>query len=314
MTDNTDTTIDATPNPYNARKEWDTEEVEQRGFVSADDALGSIADFINDEDEEIVEEIQEEPNPSGDEEEEIAKARSKQYKKPNWKKRYDDSRRLYERKRVEWEEEKARILEQARSQRPTYVPPKTPEELATFREENPDIYDIVDSVAHMRAEERIAQLNGEIDNLKKTQVKSAHKEAKEQLLRLHPDFNEITASSEFHDWASAQPKQIQDWVYRNSTNASLAARAIDLYKQDQGIVEKEQQTKKVKDTKDRKQHKSEERANAAEAVSVAAKPEPKSSNERIWTTSEIARLSIAEYEQFKDEIDKANNEGRIKKG
>lgn len=313
MNDNTETT-DATANPYNARKEWDGPVVTQRGFVSADDALG-VLDVIDDTDEDDVDnEDIAISNEASDDLEDIAKAREKQYKKPNWKKRYDDSRRLYERKRVEWEEDKARILQESRSQNPNYVPPKTPEEMATLREENPDMYDFVDSVARTRAGEQITKLNDEIAKLKKTQTASAHTEAKNKLMKLHPDFNEITSSGEFHDWASSQPKQIQDWVYKNGTDASLASRAIDLFKKDQGIVEKEQHVTKDKDTRVRKQQKSEERANAAEAVSVAAKPEPKSSTERIWKSSEIASLSLAQYEKHRDSIDAANRDGRIVKG
>ena len=39
----------------------------------------------------------------------------------------------------------------------------------------------------------------------------------------------------FHEWAEQQDPTIQGWLYENTSNATLAARAIDLYKMDRGI-------------------------------------------------------------------------------
>ena len=38
----------------------------------------------------------------------------------------------------------------------------------------------------------------------------------------------------FHEWAANQDPTIQGWLYENTSNAKLAARAIDLYKMDRG--------------------------------------------------------------------------------
>ena len=38
----------------------------------------------------------------------------------------------------------------------------------------------------------------------------------------------------FHEWAEKQDPTIQGWLYENTSNAKLAARAIDLYKMDRG--------------------------------------------------------------------------------
>ena len=38
----------------------------------------------------------------------------------------------------------------------------------------------------------------------------------------------------FHEWAANQDPTIQGWLYENTSNAQLAARAIDLYKMDTG--------------------------------------------------------------------------------
>ena len=48
-------------------------------------------------------------------------------------------------------------------------------------------------------------------------------------MRLHPDFDDIRDSDEFHEWAESQPKWVQDALYENDNDARSAARAIDLY-------------------------------------------------------------------------------------
>ncbi len=37
-----------------------------------------------------------------------------------------------------------------------------------------------------------------------------------------------------------QPEQIQDWVYNNPDNVALASKAIDLYKLETGVTQKQQ--------------------------------------------------------------------------
>ena len=51
---------------------------------------------------------------------------------------------------------------------------------------------------------------------------------------MHPDFSEIRSQDSFHEWAANQDPTIQGWLYENTSNAQLAARAIDLYKMDTG--------------------------------------------------------------------------------
>ena len=66
---------------------------------------------------------------------------------------------------------------------------------------------------------------------------------------MHPDFNEIRSKDEFHEWAAKQDPTIQGWLYENTSNAKLAARAIDLYKMDTGqskLTKKEEKDVKKK--------------------------------------------------------------------
>jgi hypothetical protein len=73
---------------------------------------------------------------------------------------------------------------------------------------------------------------------------SAKKEkAEAELMRIHPDFDDIRDSDDFHEWAEEQPKWVQDALYDNDNDARSAARAIDLYKADKGITEKKPSNK-----------------------------------------------------------------------
>ena len=82
------------------------------------------------------------------------------------------------------------------------------------------------------------------------QFNAKREKAEAELMRLHPDFDEIRDSDDFHEWADEQPKWVQEALYENDNDARSAARAIDLYKSDRNITTK----KKAK-------------GNAAEAVS-----------------------------------------------
>ena len=63
------------------------------------------------------------------------------------------------------------------------------------------------------------------------------REAEKDLVEKHPDYSELRNSDAFHSWAEKQPEEIQDWIYNNPNNASLASKAIDLFKMESGITE-----------------------------------------------------------------------------
>ena len=117
----------------------------------------------------------------------------------------------------------------------------------------------------------------------------------------HPDFDELRASDEFHVWAEAQPQQIQDWIYNNPDNVTLAIKAIDLYKLENGVSSKPSK---------RKTSKSQSTGSAADMVSTKT-TQVDSKEPKIWTRREIAALSMDDYDKFEQEIDLAVREGRV---
>ena len=188
-------------------------------------------------------------------------------------------------------------LESGNSQ---FAPPKSKEELEAWRKEYPDVYDMVETIAMEKATTRTAELEDKYKNLQLQQEQIAKEKAEVELLKLHPDFNELRKQDSFHEWAERQDPTIQGWLYENTSNATLAARAIDLYKMDQGI------------SKLSKKQESNVKKEAAKAISKTRKStETDMPQKKIWTATEISKLKAHEFEKLESEIDLARLEGRI---
>ena len=216
-----------------------------------------------------------------------------------FKKRYDDLKKHYDSTINKHKEELTSLRTQLESSTKQFVPPKSKEELEAWRKEYPDVYDMVETIAINKATTQTADLETKYKDLKLQQEQIAKEKAEVELLKIHPDFNELRANDDFHAWAEQQDPNIQNWLYENTANSKLAARAIDLYKADRGI------TKAKKEDKDLKKE-------AAKAISKTKKAtDTDTPKKRIWTTSEISKLKPHQFEKFEKEIDLARLEGRI---
>lgn len=215
-----------------------------------------------------------------------------------YKKRYDDLKRHYDKKLEEWKKERE-ALEVANKVSDTGVQvPTTPEEVMEFKQKYPDVYKVVESVASMQAEQRAGDLRGEIDSLKKREEDLIVQNAYKELLRVHPDFQQIKTDEKFLQWLDEQPESISDGIYKNNKDAKWASRVLDLYKADVGIKKEPKQITK----------------SAAEAVKTTKAKEittDANANKKVWKGSEIAKLKPWEYEKVEAEIDLARQEGRI---
>ena len=217
-----------------------------------------------------------------------------------FKKRYDDLKKHYDSTLNKHKDEVRTLRSQLEASTKQFVPPKSKEELEAWRKEYPDVYDMVETIAMNKATTQTADLEDKYKNLQLQQEQIAKEKAEVELLKLHPDFNEIRQKDEFHNWAANQDPTIQGWLYENTSNAKLAARAIDLYKMDSG------QSKLTK--KEEKDVKKE----AAKAISKTRKStESDIPKKKVWTTSEISRLKPHEFEKHEKDIDLARLEGRI---
>ena len=223
------------------------------------------------------------------------------YKKPDYKKRYDDLKKHYDSKLNEFKSREQELIEEATSNRTEYKAPKSPEELEEFKNNYPDVYEVVETVAHLQSETKAKVLEERLSKLQERENELVRQSAEKRLNERHPDFEDIRNSDDFHGWAKEQPKSIQDWIYSNASDADLASRALDLFKKDFGI----EPTKTESSSK-------QTRKSAADMVSTKTKSiEP--NQQKVWSEKEIAAMSIAEFDKYESEISEAMQYGRIVK-
>ena len=281
-----------TPNPYNAKKEWHTED---KPFVSSESLYFEEPQnkLFNSDD---ITEVEAEGSVNR---EELETKKDTPYKKPDYKKRYDDLKRHYDSKLSEFKSREEELLSQVNT--PEYTAPKTEEELEKFKNDYPDVYEVVETVAHMQSESKAKVLEERLSKLQERENQLIRQDAEKRLMDRHPDFEDIRNSDDFHGWAKEQPKSIQDWIYNNADDADLASRALDLFKKDFGI-----EPAKIKSSS--KQTKK----SAADMVSTkTTSVEPK--QQKVWSEREIAAMSVAEFDKYEQEISDAMQEGRIVK-
>jgi len=215
-----------------------------------------------------------------------------------FKKRYDDLKRHYDSAVNKHKSEVLTLKKQLESSS-NFIPPKDEKALEEWRKEYPDVYDVIKTVAQKEADDKSKSIADKLSKLEVDQQHVAKQKAEVELLQLHPDFNKIRESQDFHDWASAQDSVIQGWLYDNFNNSKLASRAIDLYKMDKGL-------KKV----DAKKENAKEASKSVTATSRGADKDIK--GKKVWSLSEIQRLKPSDFVKFEKDIDLARAEGRIK--
>ena len=270
---------------------------------------GKYRDDVYKEDEEQVEETQDpteevatqENNTSGD-----SFVEAKQQEDHDYKKRYDDLKKHYDTKLNEFKSEREQLASEleAVKQRAYELPrgtkpPKTMEELEDFKERYPDVFEVVQTVSSVQTEAQIAKLRQDLETVKKREKTLEKEKASEELLRLHPDFNDLKSDEKFLKWLDDQPEQISDGIYKNNTDAKWASKIISLYKAEMGISNKKPTRSKESD--------------AAMSVTRQQPKEvaTKDSTKKIWKGSDIAKMKPWEFEKLEADIDLARQEGRI---
>jgi len=223
----------------------------------------------------------------------------------NYKKRYDDLKKHYDQKLSEFKIKEQELLEQARAAEPEYQAPKSQEDLDRFRNEYPDLYDTVETVAHMRSQQEVEALRSKLSVIEQREAEIAAREAEAALKERHPDFDDIRGDDSFHEWAQEQPEQIQDWIYNNPNNVTLAVKALDLYKLETG---KGQGSRKRRSARQKPQGGSAADMVSTKTTNVDAK------EAKIWTESEIAKMSLDQFDRHEEEIKIAMEEGRVRRG
>ena len=268
-------------NPYNSRKDWHVDDAPSRG-----DASGLFFEEKKTQKQATREAALEEDEAP--------------QKRTNYKKRYDDLKKHYDQKIADFKQKEQELTAAAIERQPAYAPPKTTEELNEFREQYPDLYETVETVAHQQSEQQMQALQQKMSVLEQREADIQRREAEETLKSRHPDFEDIRGDDKFHEWATEQPEAIQSWIYENPDNVTLAIKAIDLYKMETGIT-----TKSKAKTKQ-----SQPKSSAADFVSTKT-TSVDTKEPRIWSEREIAALSMKQFDKYESEIDEAIMEGRV---
>ena len=280
-------------NPYNSKKDYI--DYEQREANAKEPFADANTIAVKKDQPKVVVDSMRTEQPEEDTPEEQA---DKPYQKGDYKKRYDDLKKHYDGRVNSFKSREEELLAEIRTNRPKYKAPKSAEEIEAFKKEYPDVYGVVETVAHLRSSKETEDLKQEIKSLKELNQSANKEKAEARLARMHPDFEQIRESDAFHSWAESQPEAIKGWVYGNATNAELASRAIDLFKQDTG---KSKSNTEV----------SGDLVAASEMVKVKNSKEIGYGSKKIWTRSQIAAMSQSEFDKNEKSITEAMSEGRV---
>jgi hypothetical protein len=230
-------------------------------------------------------------------EKEPQEAEPKNAEEKSFKKRYGDLRRHQQQKEKEYED-RINALEQQLNQatKQEIRLPKSDEDIEAWANKYPDVAAIVETIAIKKAKEQSADLEERVKAVDEMRETAAREKAEAELLKLHPDFNDIRDDDDFHQWAEEQPKWIQEALYENNNDARSAARAIDLYKADRGI-------KKTRAT-------SKDAARSVNTRNERSKPQSDRTGMSI-KESDVQRMSAVEYENNADTIMEAIRTGNF---
>ena len=268
---------------YSNRKSLEDEEKE----------LEELIQQQSDETEAVERQAQEE----AEEREEPENAEEKTFKK-----RYGDLRRHTQKQQKDFDDKISVLQKQLDEATKSQIQlPKSEEELEEWSKEYPDVAAVIETIAIKKSREQSQEIETRLAEIDDLQNSAKKEKAEAQLLSLHPDFEDIRSSDDFHDWADEQPKWVQDALYENETDARSAARAIDLYKVDRGIESGEKKTKSKSDKS---------AASLVDAPSSKTLPET-SGNSRKWKESSVEAMNSTEYEKNADSIMEAIRSGNF---
>ena len=214
----------------------------------------------------------------------------------SFKKRYGDLRRHTSEKEKEMQSRLEKLESQLTlASKNELVLPKSTAEVDAWARQHPDVAAIVESIADKKATERSSDLESRMKEFEQVRADAIREKAEAELISIHPDFEAIRSSDEFHSWADEQPKWVKDALYENQDDARSVARVIDLYKQDIGVSKTSKSDKA-----------------AASSVSARTRTSPEADETKKYLSESIVnRMSPREYAKRSDEIMSAIREGKF---
>lgn len=217
----------------------------------------------------------------------------------SFKKRYGDLRRHSQQQQLTLQKQIDELRSQLTQSTEQQIKlPTSEDELAKWAETYPDVAKIVETIAIKKAQEQTASIQERFKNLDERERLTAREKAELELMKIHPDFDAIRDTDDFHNWADEQPKWVQDALYENDTDARSAARAIDLYKIDRNIG-------KAKPKK--------EDTSAAQGIRTRGERSTPTGQETegVFYESQVAKMTSRQYEANEEKINAAMQSGKF---
>lgn len=211
-----------------------------------------------------------------------------------WKTRYGDLRRHQSQLT---EENKTLKTQLQAAQKKEIQIPSTKEELEGFAQRYPDVMRHIRSIALQEFLGQKQDLELETNKVRE-ELQSLTREASEKKIRaVHPDFDEIIATEDFHNWAQTQSKTIQNMLF-DSDDPQDCIDGINIFKA-------------VRPTKPIEPK---PRSTGADTLVRNRTPQDQlrdDDGQRVWKASEIGKMHPTLYERHEQEIEQARREGRI---
>jgi hypothetical protein len=211
-----------------------------------------------------------------------------------YKKRYSDLRKHLNKQSEEIKELKAKMDNAVKGE---LRPPKSKEEIEAWSSKNPEAADILRSMAKDEAQEMFAKADKRLQEIDKLNAETQRTKSENAIRNIHPDFDELRESDDFHNWAGEQPKWVQDALYENQDDPRSVVRVIDLFKVDNGMDIKS----KKKTTKEAASQVKTKRTTKIDGEGVSGQ----------ILESQVQKMSAKEYEARSEDIMEAIRSGKF---
>lgn len=279
------------------------------------------AEEVQDTPEEVVEEAENTPEESAEtveasnQEEEIQEDRTESDKgllnAEQWENRYKNAQAKMTKDSQRAKELEAKVVEMSNTiAAMEAMKEKSQSSVAEAIEENVDLSEIIKDFPEIvkplqkYVDARIGMIDNKLNESSKELLAAQQAELDrkhlEGIAAVHPDFETVSKSSDFAIWLERQTKMWKSVAVDGETQDVIAL--LSKYKKDLGLdsksVSKEELVEKAKQN--------------VEPTLSKARKQNIGSSKKIWSRSEIEKLSDKQYKKFEKDIDRAYSEGRIK--
>jgi hypothetical protein len=191
-----------------------TKKVEQVKVASGFAKRNANKKRIEDEEAELAELMKVKEEATEDNEQVDEGPEPKKAEEKTFKKRYGDLRRHAQKTEEKLQEQIDQLKAQLDASTKKEIKyPKSEDELTAWMERYPDVAKIVETIAMKKANETASEYENKFKEIDEMKLEARREKAEAELMRLHPDFEQIRDTDDFHNWVEEQPKWVQDALY-----------------------------------------------------------------------------------------------------